>query len=38
MKGLRLNKAVYTPPNAADFGYHIYEEKTGRRTYVKTNK
>ncbi|PNS17935.1 Transcription factor spt8 [Sphaceloma murrayae] len=25
---------LYTPPNAADFGYHIYDPKTGRRSHV----
>ncbi|KAG8625012.1 hypothetical protein KVT40_006763 [Elsinoe batatas] len=25
---------LYTPPNAADYGYHIYDPKTGRRSHV----
>ncbi|KFY03009.1 hypothetical protein V490_00351 [Pseudogymnoascus sp. VKM F-3557] len=34
---LAVSLHLYTPPTAADFGYHIYEEETGRRIYVKTN-
>lgn len=26
--------AVYTPPNAADFGYNIYDRETGRSSHV----
>ncbi|PWY87761.1 cysteine dioxygenase type I [Aspergillus heteromorphus CBS 117.55] len=26
---------LYTPPNAADFGYHIYDRETGRSSHVK---
>jgi cysteine dioxygenase len=25
---------VYTPPNAADYGYNIYNEKTGKASFV----
>ncbi|KAL4894968.1 RmlC-like cupin domain-containing protein [Aspergillus ambiguus] len=25
---------LYTPPNAADYGYHIFEESTGKSSYV----
>lgn len=25
---------VYTPPNAADYGYNIFDEATGRASYV----
>ncbi|TKX27238.1 cysteine dioxygenase [Elsinoe australis] len=25
---------LYTPPNAADFGYNIYDPRTGHRSYV----
>lgn len=26
--------AVYTPPNAADYGYNIFDEDTGRASHV----
>lgn len=25
---------LYTPPNAADYGYHIFDESTGKSSYV----
>lgn len=25
---------VYTPPNAADYGYNIFDEATGRASHV----
>lgn len=27
-------KKVYTPPNAADYGYYIFDEATGKSSYV----
>lgn len=30
---LTLSK-VYTPPNAADYGYHIFDEATGSASHV----
>jgi cysteine dioxygenase len=32
--GLTNDPAVYTPPNAADFGYNIYDPKTGKSSHV----
>lgn len=26
---------VYTPPNAADYGYNIYNETTGKASFVQ---
>lgn len=26
--------AVYTPPNAAEFGFNVYDEKTGKKSHV----
>lgn len=31
---LRLTSAVYTPPNVAKGGCHIFDEKTGRSSHV----
>ncbi|RDW72962.1 hypothetical protein BP6252_06869 [Coleophoma cylindrospora] len=31
---LAVSLHLYTPPNAADFGYHIYDEKTGKSVFV----
>lgn len=28
---------VYTPPHAANFGCHIYNEKTGKASHIKGN-
>lgn len=35
---LAVSLHLYTPPNAADFGYHIYDEKTGRSHFVTQAK
>jgi cysteine dioxygenase len=32
----RLTFAVYTPPNVARGGCHIFDEKTGRRSHVSS--
>lgn len=26
--------AVYTPPNAADYGYNVFNEETGKSSHV----
>ncbi|KAL3425157.1 cysteine dioxygenase [Phlyctema vagabunda] len=35
---LAVSLHLYTPPNAADFGYHIYDEKTGKSVFVNQAK
>jgi cysteine dioxygenase len=27
-------RAVYTPPNAAEFGFHVYDERTSKSSFV----
>lgn len=33
-KDFAVSLHLYTPPNAADHGYHIYDEKTGKRVFI----
>lgn len=33
-----LTYEVYTPPNAADIGYHIFDEATGKASFVPQAK
>lgn len=32
---MRVFFLVYTPPNAADYGYNIYNEVTGKASFVQ---
>lgn len=35
LPGVLLIKSVYTPPNAAKVGCHMYDEKTGKSSHVQ---
>jgi len=34
-ENLAVSLHLYTPPNAADFGFNIFDEKTGRSSHVQ---